>query len=174
MSETEKVGLPIAKRNTDIYKFKMIDKLLTEKKPKDIESAKDLIRSSELLMINPSERSFEQDKVTYFDYFFNNNENSLNLYLEKNGQLYSTVFVQFNRIEKFDILRSLPVEYIEDMKNKDDNSAKRDYEDEVIGKLISYKPKGNHENIVKKIVYDQHHYFGLDRRTTDEYKINPN
>ena len=155
-------------RKTDKVKFKYIFDLLTEEKPKTMEDAIELIKTTDL----PEKMDYEGDETpTYFEFFFNSNENNLKLYLERNGTTISTVYVNFSRREKFDICKGYPIDVIEKMKNEDENPENDDVEDIVLNRMLNAKSRGNETNTIKRVIYDQKEYFGLDNRTSKNYTI---
>jgi len=158
----------ITLRNTDKVKFKYIFNLFNEEKPKTIEDAIELLKNTN---IPEKIESPESEPVTFFKFFFNNNENKLNLYLEKNGLMYSTMYINFSRMEKFSICKSLPIDVIEKMKNEDERPEYDEVEDIVLNRMLNAKTRGNETNTIKKVIYDQHKYFSLDNRTSDKFTI---
>ena len=160
--------IEITVRNTDKVKFKYIFELFNEEKPKTIEDAIELLKTTN---IPEKFKTPKGEPVTFFEFFFNNNENNLNLYLEKNGLMYSTIYINFSRLEKFDICRGYPIDVIEMMKNEGEKPEYDEVEDIVLNRMLVAKTKGNETNTIKKVIYDQHKYFSLDNRTNEKFTL---
>ena len=57
------------------------------------------------------------------------------------------------------------------MKNEDENPENDDVEDIVLNRILDAKSRGNVTNTIKRVIYDQKEYFGLDNRTSKNYTV---
>ena len=70
-------------------------------------------------------------------------------------------------ISKESPLKEWLVDYVGEQHNPENDEV----EDIVLNRILNAKSRGNEINTIKRVVYDQKEYFGLDNRTSKNYTI---